>query len=294
MSKPPIVAVTGGKGGVGKTTVAVGLALAFIKRGLSALLVDADVDNPNCHELLGVSVEKLADVTSFLPAIDESRCTGCGICVGICPDFALLIKPGEAPKVVESRCSGCMACSFACQVGAIIRSTKVLGELFTAARANLRLIGGKLKPGEARSPLVVDALLKRAMAKRSDYDVLVIDSAPGLGNAVVRALRVADLAVVVTEPTPLGLNTLRLTALALERIGKPYFVVINRSDISPSFYRKIAESFSIAAEIPYDRLVVEVGARRTHMLNEDQNHPMSRALLELSEKILTLSLRNSD
>ncbi|HID06249.1 MAG TPA: cobalamin biosynthesis protein CobQ, partial [Armatimonadetes bacterium] len=204
MSKPPIVAVTGGKGGVGKTTVAVGLALAFVRRGLSVLLVDADVDNPNCHELLGVSVEKLADVTSFLPAIDESRCTGCGICVGICPDFALLIKPGEAPKVVESRCSGCMACSFACQVGAIIRSTKVLGELFTAARYNLRLIGGKLKPGEARSPLVVDALLKRAMAERGDYDVLVIDSAPGLGNAVVRALRVADLAVVVTKPTPLG------------------------------------------------------------------------------------------
>lgn len=289
MSRPPVIVVTGGKGGVGKTTIAVGLALALVRRGLNVLLADADVDNPSCHEFLGVNIEKLTDVTSFLPVVDESRCTGCGICVGACPDFALLMKAGEAPKVIESRCSGCMACFFACPVKAVIQSAKVLGELFTATHGNLKLVGGKLRPGEARSPLVVNALLRHVAAERDSYDTVVIDSAPGLGNTVIRVFRTADFAVVVTEPTPLGLNTLKLTTSALEKVGKPYVVVINRSNISQDFHKKIVESYDVIAEIPYDRTIIETSARRSHIISEVPDHPVSRALLELSEEVLVLT-----
>ncbi|RWX47702.1 CobQ/CobB/MinD/ParA nucleotide binding domain-containing protein, partial [Candidatus Electrothrix communis] len=50
----PIIGVTGGKGGVGKSTVAVNLAAAFVAQGRRVALIDADVDAPNDSLLLGI------------------------------------------------------------------------------------------------------------------------------------------------------------------------------------------------------------------------------------------------
>lgn len=52
-STPPIVALTGGKGGVGKTSVAVNLALTLARNGRRVLLLDADTDLANVSILLG-------------------------------------------------------------------------------------------------------------------------------------------------------------------------------------------------------------------------------------------------
>lgn len=50
----PILAVASGKGGVGKTTVAVNLALALRARGLTVGLVDADLYGPDAAHMLGL------------------------------------------------------------------------------------------------------------------------------------------------------------------------------------------------------------------------------------------------
>lgn len=49
-----MLAVAGGKGGCGKTTTTLGLAIAAGRRGHSVLAVDADVDVPDLHRVAGI------------------------------------------------------------------------------------------------------------------------------------------------------------------------------------------------------------------------------------------------
>ncbi|WP_430456112.1 MinD/ParA family protein [Rheinheimera sp.] len=53
-----VIAVTGGKGGVGKTNVTLNLAMAMAQMGKKVLVLDADLGLANCDVMLGLRVEK--------------------------------------------------------------------------------------------------------------------------------------------------------------------------------------------------------------------------------------------
>ncbi len=53
------IAVMSGKGGVGKTTVAVNLSMTLAKEGLSVGLMDVDVHGPNVPKMLGIESSRL-------------------------------------------------------------------------------------------------------------------------------------------------------------------------------------------------------------------------------------------
>ncbi len=55
-----LIAVGSGKGGVGKTTVAVNLAVSLASQGYKVGLMDADVYGPNVPRMIGVSAEPMA------------------------------------------------------------------------------------------------------------------------------------------------------------------------------------------------------------------------------------------
>lgn len=85
-----IIGVTGGKGGTGKTVFAVNLAIAVAELGKKVTYIDGDVDCPSSHFVFGVKRKGKQEVTSYLPKIDEEKCTHCGLCVknaSIMPSF---------------------------------------------------------------------------------------------------------------------------------------------------------------------------------------------------------------
>lgn len=73
----PVIAVTSGKGGVGKTTTAVALATRLGRDGLNVVLVDADTETPNTHLVAGIADDQLklraVDVATWKVAAPANR-----------------------------------------------------------------------------------------------------------------------------------------------------------------------------------------------------------------------------
>ena len=72
-----VVAVTSGKGGVGKTTVSINLAVSLARMGREVVLLDADLGLANVDVLLGLSPARtLSQVVNGECALDEVIVTG--------------------------------------------------------------------------------------------------------------------------------------------------------------------------------------------------------------------------
>ncbi|CAK8714001.1 4Fe-4S ferredoxin-type domain-containing protein [Candidatus Electrothrix laxa] len=252
----PIIGVTGGKGGVGKSTVAVNLAAAFVAQGKRVALIDADVDAPNDSLLLGILLENPEPVTIMQPVFSPDKCTDCQECIKIC-QMNSLFRPMEKNITLMGECNGCEACYLVCPVNAIGRGSHSVGTLYKTEQGNLTVYTGALQPGLAESALIVNAVRKAAFREADLFDVILVDTAPGTHCNVIGALKGADHVLAVTEPTPLGSHDLELILSLLDKFAMQRSIIINRSDL-PGQQEKVHEknqsaSVPIEAKIKLDK-----------------------------------------
>jgi MinD superfamily P-loop ATPase len=249
------VAVASGKGGTGKTTVAVSLALTL---GPGAQLLDCDVEEPNAGLFLkGIQVKEQT-VGVPVPVVDESLCDGCGECGRFCRYHAI-VSFGTAPLVFPEMCHGCGGCAMVCPRKAIKEVDRRIGVVETVRAGGLTLVQGRLDVGAAMA-----APLIRAVKARLRGGVpAVIDSPPGTSCPLIAAVRGTDYVVLVAEPTPFGLNDLSLAVETIRELGLPLGVAINRHGIGDGRVRAYCagEGIPVLAEIPDDRRIAETCSR---------------------------------
>lgn len=253
------IAVTGGKGGTGKSTIATSLAVEFAKNK-KTILVDADVECPNDHLLLSVKRKKYTNVYQPIPKWDFSKCTKCGKCASICKQNAIVFVKEKYPAFVKDVCIGCGACKVACSTGAISMSKKQIGTIYTGKNYNINLIIGELKLGELASGEIVSEVRKHSeeISKKLKSEIMIIDSAAGIGCPVIASLVGTDYIIGVTEPTPSALHDLKRVLYLANHFKIKSGIIINKSDLEKNFCSKI-ESFakknnvSIIGKIPYKK-----------------------------------------
>lgn len=244
-----VIAVASGKGGTGKTTVALGLAQACVRRGLSTWLIDADVEAPNCHLFLPAESQATTDVNVAVPELDTAKCDACHACVKACEYHALVATPTGA-LVLPELCHSCGACLVVCPRDALSETERVIGTVTTAVVEGLQCVTGRLNIGEPQAVPVIDAL--RA-ALPSD-GVIIIDAPPGTSCPFVAAVGVANYVVLVAEPTPFGLHDLELACTALRELDLPTGVIVNRADIGDDRVQRFAQEHRLAllTTFPHD------------------------------------------
>jgi len=244
------IAITGGKGGVGKSMMATSLAVEFA-RNSKTMLVDADAECPNDHLLLSVKRKKYATVYQSIPKFDYSKCTKCGKCALSCKRGAIVWIKEKYPAFVKDACIGCMACLSACPYGAITETKKEIGTIYTGKNYNVNLVSSELKLGELASGEVVAEVRKYSdkINEKIKADIMIIDSSPGIGCPVIASLVGTDYIVAVTEPTPSALFDLKRVLYLAEHFGIKHGIIINKSDLAKSFYKEI-EKFAKINKIP--------------------------------------------
>jgi MinD superfamily P-loop ATPase len=266
MSKKPLtICITGGKGGTGKTLVAVNLATLLKKKGFRVLLVDGDVENPNTYLLLKADLKEYKEFPYFIPKINEELCSKCGLCAENCHANALLHITDSFPIPMLNLCSGCKLCFKICPEKAIEADSKILGKIYSLSVRSLDLFIGELTTSEARSAALVKGLLDevdtRIKSSDKEYDYIILDTAPGAHCDVEELINYADIVVPVTEPTKFGqLDLLRIIDL-INLLNKDYKVIINRSTLpgyKEDFLKEIKNAqIELLGEIPLDENIVD-------------------------------------
>ena len=225
------IAVTSGKGGTGKTTIATSLALSLAGEQ-DVAFVDCDVEAPNAHIFLHPALNDHQDAVILIPKVDAEVCTLCGKCVEVC-QFHALAKIGSSILTFPQLCHGCGSCTWNCPVGAISEIPNPIGTLESGTTPDgMPFSRGVLTISEPMPTPIIRQLKRKALTKEDELTIL--DSPPGASCSVVETLRGMDFALLVTEPTPFGLHDLKQIIGILDEFNIPSGVVINRDGIGDS------------------------------------------------------------
>jgi MinD superfamily P-loop ATPase len=274
-----IISVASGKGGTGKTLVATSLALSLKERD-NVQLLDCDVEEPNDHVFMKPTITLSEAVSIPVPSVDEEKCTHCGKCGEVCAYNAIAVTKQKVLTFPEL-CHGCGACSYLCPEKAISEVDNKIGVIETGNADGVEFIHGKLDIGQAMAPPVI-----RKVKGLVDKDsAVIIDVSPGTSCPVVEAIKGSDFCLLVTEPTPFGLNDLVLAVETVKELHIPCGIVLNRVGVGD---RKVEEycqkeSIPILLTIPLNTEIASFYSRGIPLVEGIPQWKSS--FLELFDKI---------
>ena len=249
-----VIAIASGKGGTGKTTVATNLAHYVARIGQKVQYLDCDVEEPNGHIFLKPKIDISGIVTVDVPQVDLEKCTGCGKCGEIC-QYSAIICIKENVLTFEQLCHSCGGCIRVCPADAIKPRPLNIGEIELGKAGDIDFVHSKLRIGHVRTP----ALIKKVKKHIKEDRLAIIDVPPGTSCPVVEAVKAVDFVLLVTEPTPFGLNDLKLAVELVRKMKLPFAVAINRYGLGNDDVEKYcgAEKIDICLNLPDDRRIAE-------------------------------------
>jgi len=252
------IAVASGKGGTGKTMISTNLFRVLEKDNIEVTLIDCDAEEPNVTEFISDEVVSVTPVVCHLPVIDVNKCVFCGKCHEYCSYHAIVfLPPVKFIEVVKDLCHDCGACIEACKFGAISEKEKQQGLVTTYSTNNhAGIVEGRVNVG-IYSPVPV---IKKAITGNNRKGLTILDSPPGISCPFIATVNKADFVILVTEPTPFGLNDLKLSAETLLKMCKPFGVIVNRAGLgNRDVYTWIEEnSIPLLMEIKFDREIARI------------------------------------
>lgn len=246
-----IIAVVSGKGGTGKTSVAVNMAISIG----NFQLLDCDVEEPNAHLLLHPKISFEEPVYKLIPNLYEESCDHCGKCADFC-QYGAIFASTEKVIIFPELCHGCGGCILICPKRAITEGKHKIGTLRRGAVGSSELVYGELEVSE---PMAVPLIrkVKRYMDSRRN---VILDAPPGTSCPVIETVKGCDFCILVTEPTPFGLHDLKITVQVLRNMKIPLGVVVNKAYIGDKKVYEYCkeEDIPILLEIPYSRRIAEL------------------------------------
>lgn len=258
-----IISIASGKGGTGKTTIAVNLALALAKdKEKNVQFLDCDVEEPNAHLFLKPVITSSESVEIPVPKIDDKKCNYCGKCAEVCVFNAIAVTKNKV-LVFPGMCHGCGACTLFCPEKAISEEGNEIGILEEGKAESINFTHGRLNIGEPMAPPIIRKIKKKIKKDGikgenndiTNHHITLIDAPPGTSCPVIESIKDSDYTILVTEPTPFGLHDLILAVEVLRKLKIPHGVVLNKCDIGDYKVEEYCKknNITILLSIPLDR-----------------------------------------